>query len=433
MGKTLALVLVALFLTSLVTVSSITLVKAETAWNIQIVDPESSDDPPVIQIDSHNNPHIAYYAYEGGNYQSTEYLRYASWNGTGWNIQNVVEKAYNINLALDSKDNPCLLYTAHIPTTSNMGIYYATLNDSKWNIQNVGIGISGALALDSQDNPHITYFSENNAIVYASWNGTHLNKETIDDSQSFDTIRSLKIDSKNNLHIIYDYNNGDLYLSTVKYAQKIGSVWMTQTVISNITRFSLGNMVLDSSDFPHFTYAVNRLNLLNGTSIMYMSWNGSAWVSQVLASDIPWRAGDKAFLTLDREDYPQIVYFIFDAQRIFFGDLIYARWNGTAWDSETVDSNSYGRAQIVLDLKGNPHVCYPSKINEPERYTATLMYATATEPNSTSNTDAFAIIAQMLPIIVAVVVLAVILVSIILYRKHRKTISQTNQRLREKE
>ncbi len=57
-SKSYALVLVALFLTSLVTISSTLSTQAAPTWNTQLVDGRGAGGS--IAIDSHGNPHIVY-------------------------------------------------------------------------------------------------------------------------------------------------------------------------------------------------------------------------------------------------------------------------------------------------------------------------------------------------------------------------------------
>jgi hypothetical protein len=43
------------------------------------------------------------------------------------------------------------------------------------------VGMGTSIAVDSDDNPHISYFDEtNDKIKYARWNGTSWQNETID-------------------------------------------------------------------------------------------------------------------------------------------------------------------------------------------------------------------------------------------------------------
>jgi hypothetical protein len=116
---------------------------AELSWNVQIVDEDASGIgygfcPIVVGAD--DNPHIAYSGHP--------YARYASWNGSDWNIQQLSSTAFVHDLALDANGNP------HI----TLGSSYATWNGTGWDTQTFTSdgGVFSSLAFDSSGNPHIS-------------------------------------------------------------------------------------------------------------------------------------------------------------------------------------------------------------------------------------------------------------------------------------
>ena len=151
-------------------------------WEIQVVDSGgvtgSDGIYSSLSIDSSGNPHISYCAYDENRYG---YLKYACWNGTGWSTQ-IVDPAgsgWFTSLALDSEGNP------HISYYGYYSLQYASLNGSKWDIQVVdpgrfayddsmiSIGWYSSLTLDPNDNPHISYYHKTNGdLKYANWNGS---------------------------------------------------------------------------------------------------------------------------------------------------------------------------------------------------------------------------------------------------------------------
>ena len=90
-------------------------------------------------------------------------MMYARWNGTAWNTQRVVSNGWGTALALDSDNNP------HICYTYDDDLMYATWDGSDWNSQNLGPVEHNwySLALDSNNNPHIIYALENR-LMYAT-------------------------------------------------------------------------------------------------------------------------------------------------------------------------------------------------------------------------------------------------------------------------
>ena len=178
-----------LLLIAILAFQSILQARANPTWSTQTVDKNGSTGSSSIALDSNNNPHIAYGAYENGYYRNPHYVMYASWNSSEWIIENVTQGGGTIDLALDRNDNP------HIIFNDESRLLYASRNLTGWNIQIVDNGFSGSLALDSAGNPHIAYLNVGNALKYASWTETGWHIQTIDSSQIFQYTLSLALDS----------------------------------------------------------------------------------------------------------------------------------------------------------------------------------------------------------------------------------------------
>ena len=278
-------------------------------WSTQTIDKNGAGGSPSIALDSINNPHIAYCDYESGNSRNPLYIMYASWNGSNWNIENVTQGRGTIDLALDRNDSP------HIVFNDNRNrLTYANLDSTGWNIQTVSYsGRSGSLALDSKGNPHIVYLdSDLTMLKYATWTTKGWNTQTVETIErhagfyiGFSVF--LTLDPDDNPRILYGYdisNNGYNGSTTVKYAEwNNASNWVTQTVVSNICEGGFGNLALDSKGYPHFTYAISYpLYTSLNTTLTYISWNGSAWNTQTIASKINYNG--PAILALDSPRFP---------------------------------------------------------------------------------------------------------------------------------
>jgi hypothetical protein len=169
------------------------------------------------------------------------------------------------------------------------------------------------------------------------------------DSQQVDWSNgpgSLVLDSKGNPHVSFEDN-----YYNVKYASLIGSKWIVQT-IENSSGFV--SLVLDSKDNPHICYSTFT-TLQTSTpgittsraDLQYVSWTGSNWDTQTVTQN-----GDGGYLVLDSKGNPHICYRDGNQQK-----LNYASWNGSRWDIQTVAScNGWG--VLVLDSVENPHICY---------------------------------------------------------------------------
>ncbi len=123
---------------------------------------------PSIALDSAGNPHISYYD------ESHTDLKYASWNGTAWNIETVHATGKigkQSSLAINSRDQPFISYY----DTSNKELRFATRNpgEQQWvshTVDNNGVGEYSSLALDPSGHPNIAYYdAKNHALKFAGW------------------------------------------------------------------------------------------------------------------------------------------------------------------------------------------------------------------------------------------------------------------------
>ena len=113
------------------------------------------------------------------------------------------------------------------------------------------VGWLPSVALDSNDDPHISYFDRGNRdLKYAKWDGSGWNIETVDSAGDVGWDTSIALDSNDDPHISYlDYTNVDL-----KYTKWDGNGWNIETVDSAGDVGWYSSLVLDSSDDPHISY-----------------------------------------------------------------------------------------------------------------------------------------------------------------------------------
>ncbi len=389
-SKSLALLLTIIFLTSLVTLSShvplMPLVKGQNTWSTQTVATGGSFGPIYIALDSDNNPHIAYSGANG-------LLYYASWDGSKWNIQSIVQGGTPNQLLLDTHNNPYVLYKG-----SNGVTYYATWNGLSWVFQAVPEGYGYSFALDSTGTLHVAYAMQllvsdypqgvTNDIAmlkYASWTGSNWIIQTIDSPISYTDSIYLAFDQQDNPHIMYGYDTyyppSGGYISTVKFAVWNGSNWSIQTALSNLDFF--GNMVLDSSGDTHFIYAIHypHETTINAT-LGYAIWDGAILRTQPVISNAALGMFVGANLVLDANNNPHIEF--------FNSSIMYASLTGTNWNIQTVAPNNfaYGEGPLALDSKNNPFICYwVDDIRNTTAFVSQLLITSPTLPHNTQKTN----------------------------------------------
>jgi hypothetical protein len=351
--------------------------KTEANWTVQVVDEKAIRQGLSLALDSNNNPQMCYVTALNGRYFSDvpaipkklnpQYLTFASWNGATWNFQTVDSGDPEVDwsgyvtssaLAIDSDDNPHIVYTVVDDSngTTRHFLKYASRPEYKWVIQNVDDGAAGSIALDSAGNPHLAYAGAEGRLKYASWNGQNWAKQVVDsESRALQDSQYLALDSNDTAFIVYNVG------ASAKLAM-VNSSRISQTAVSNVS--ALGNVVLDSAGYPHFTYSW-------GDALRYNSWDGSEWKAQVVVA-APFLSG--SCVALDSAGRPHITY-------IGTYSLKYTAWMGSGWAAQTVLRDIIiDPAPLALDSNGNPHIGYLVPRMEHNYYSSgTITYTYTTD------------------------------------------------------
>lgn len=200
-----------------------------------------------------------------------------------------------------------------------------------------------SLQLDSNGYPHIAYGG--NDLFYTWFDGNKWQTETVDTTLQNGYSPALALDDQNQPHISYAMYNYSVTPSPyeynqIKYAHRTNSGWDIQTLNASLPYSSETSIFLDSAANPHIGYYDQSTE-----HYIYMFRESGQWVSQVLSF-----GGEQSSLVLDTADQPHIIYcnnYV----------LSYTYWTGSLWDKHQVDS-CQRNISFALDSADLPYISY---------------------------------------------------------------------------
>jgi len=223
-----------------------------TDWMIQTPDPSrifSDTTNHAIAVGSNGTVYVAYG-------QKNLYLAKKLADSENWSIE-IVDSSSQVgnyaSLALDANDNPHISYQDR----GNYELKYARYDGNTWHIEVAGsqggyLATGTSIALDSNNRPHIAYFdSHTNRLYYAHFNGTawqYATVATLSNAWESYLHPSIALDSNDRPHIIcchYWYN----VLHNLKHYFFNGSTWDNQTIVSGAGFFP--SIAIDNNDHIH--------------------------------------------------------------------------------------------------------------------------------------------------------------------------------------
>ncbi len=243
----------------------------------------------------------------------------------------------------------------------------AAMESMNWNIETVddrgNVGSSTSLAVDSNGNPYISYYDDNNSETkYAVWQGDSWHTETV---QSSNGGSSIAVDSDDIPYLCFS-SEVDSMSPELKGAKREQDSWNVRTV-DNGTDFSeVGNsisMKTEKDSYMHFAYT-EYFPMEAKFTLKYGYWDGDSLNIEVVdgREDV---YPQQISLAVDSKNNPHISYYDRDPSTGEAYGLRYAKYTGSSWETETVDSDgdvgSY--CSIDIDSEDNPHLVYYDNTN----------------------------------------------------------------------
>jgi hypothetical protein len=310
-----------------------------TAWQIEMVDVYYRDGT-ALAMDADGDPHIAAISGVVLNYARLD-------DPSTWDIE-PVESSASVgmapSLAIDGEDY------AHMTYNGNMGVQYVREDASGWHFETIAWGGASSLALDGAGEPHVSYavtrFDPGSApyweVIYARRDvaGWHFEIVASDLAEDEPSPPTLALDSTGSPHIgFWNRNDGEL-----KYAYREGDAWHVET--ADGSGGSEVSLAQSGDGFPHLSYVRDE-------TLLYAYRDATGWTVETVDDST---GGPRySSLALDDDGYPHISYYDSSAD-----DLRYAHQDSDGWHLDTVDDwGDVGRrSSLVLDEAGHPHISY---------------------------------------------------------------------------
>lgn len=278
-------------------------------WDIGIVDPDVyAGEATSIALDNSGNPYISYNDF--GRLQFASRLESMTWNIQI--IDSVGRTGSHSSIAIDSANGFHVSYDDYTDNT-NINLKYAFRGIEGWELETLdsegSVGAHTSLSVDTDYLPHISYLDwDNRDIKYARYDGSEWDIEIVD-AGDYNWFSSLALDSADNPHISYFSQREDWWSTELRYAYHNGVEWLIQTIDQTSGGYgTYTSIALDSSGHPHISYDM-------GGALRYAYFDGSSWHIETVDSE-GW-AGYYNSIALDASGSPHISYLThYDADNV---------------------------------------------------------------------------------------------------------------------
>lgn len=258
---------------------------------------------------------------------------------SGWNLETIAPGS-GAGLALDSSNQP------HVSYSNSTGVYLAYKSGGTWLYSSVDAltSVPNDVAVDTGGADHIVYIDNaNDRIMHA----TNLTGPWVSDivDTAVGLHAAVAVDSSGYAHLAYDSES--LVTTGVSHATNTAGSW----VVTRMVGFSDGNITdtdiaVDSSGYVHIALAVQGLTCY----VYYYTNQGGDWSEQIVANG----CNGGVSLAIDLSGHIHIAY----SDR--FG-LMHATNSSGTWQSQQLDSFSWigGKGVgLAIDTSDRLHIAY---------------------------------------------------------------------------
>ena len=205
-------------------------------------------------------------------------------------------------------------------------------------------GSSLDIAVDSDNNAHISYYLGYDGLSYANNSEGNWSKTIVDGTEGWQN--SIALDSSGNAYIVYwESDNEDLY-----YATNMGGSWSTSAIASSGRVGEGPSIALDSNDHVHISF-INSGTHSSYYGLNYMTNAEGSWNITAISNSL----GDCTSIAVDSNDKIHI-------SRIDgMTHLTYVTNVGGSWERYDLLDDGLGESEessIALDSENNVYIAY---------------------------------------------------------------------------
>ncbi len=323
---------------------------SQSNWSLSYVDDGIK---PVLAIDSEDRVHLAYMSET-----NPGFVKYALLQDSTFAIE-VVQSGYFYgppDIAVNRNNVPNIVVHDH--NQEDEVLYYP--GDGEWRVDYIlhdgHDGWDNSLVFDSQSEPHTSSINPGIGVEYAEKrNGIWRKESLLTSGAAYGFSTSLALDSDNDPSIAYFASS----LGLLEYAERIGSVWIAETVDTLPGQFP--SLVLDNSGLPHIAYFV-RTGGQNGV-IKYAHRRQGAWHVETVdqLTGVPANSSHTRRVTSLKMDAQQNLHMTYGDRHV----IKYAIKTDSAWlVEEVIRSDDLGgldfasQTAMGLDSEGKVHLTF---------------------------------------------------------------------------
>lgn len=289
-----------------------------------------------VAVDSHDRPHVAYYALRGAD------LRYAVRTGTTWSTETVDDHQVvgpDCSIALDGDDLPHICYY----DKTNEELEYARRNGTGWDIETVDwlgiVGVGTSIAIGPDGDPYMAYVGARTLrCAHRAEDGWNIT--LVDEVEGHIYTPSVTVDDNGDPHILY------FGVGTVKHAFRTDGNWTLEQVDElRAATIAMRTTILVDPDGDLVACYANDA----GTSVIIARRSGGEWTKEKVSQGH--YLGDLD-MEMDASGQPRValIDLAFNSEKELVNtDVWYLEREGTSWTRGVVVSSS-GRHGVLLDL-----------------------------------------------------------------------------------